>query len=526
MDGAMVRIETIGPTDWHNYHRTIERHVADHRRLRAAPAPDAETPEVLAATADALMALLAEASATPVAVLAVGGGWSFSDVLGHAGLQLETRGADVIGNIETHQRVDGATTPLVLAGGGTSIAALNDFLEGEALSLFTSGSHNGQTVAGALATGIHGSAVDFGAFQNHVRGLHLITGPDTSIWLERGPDPVLDPAYVRRFAREIRRDADLFEAALVHLGGLGIVNAVLLEVAPGFLVDVVKRKRVMTRAQVRELAAGHFESFARTVWPATPTRPYYVEVTLNPFFPFGEDTLIDRPALVTLYFKQPHGDPDRRHYRAADDVTNLLARAPIEDLFPLPHLVPEVVAMMFEQSPKNRRPPARKTWGEANGAHEWPSIGGIEVEFALFNAAYAVPRARLAEALDVMLAGFAENGGGHLVFTLRFVARSDGLLAFTRFPDSVVINLDGLRTPQSERAARDVALALERADIPFSQHWGKQGAITANRVARDFGGDADPASPAARWRAARAALVPAPMRSVLGNDALRRWGLI
>jgi hypothetical protein len=521
-----AQITDIGPGSWRNYHRTVARHVADHRRLVIAPAAGVATPAVVAASARCLMALLAEVGARGGSILPVGGGWSFSDILADDGMLLETRAATSIDHVTAAQRADAGAAPLVLATAGTPIGQLNRWLEARSLSLFTSGAHDGQTIAGAMATGVHGSAVGFGPFQNHVRGIHLVTAPGGSIWLERGPAPVLAPGFVATFASEARRDADQFDAALVHLGGLGIVNAVLLEVSPGFSVDVVKRKGVLTRALVRDLAAGRFEAFARHFWPQTTTAPYYVEVTVNPFAPFDEDSLIDRPALVTLFFSQPALDPVQLDYGAADDVLNCLARVPLEELFPLPQLVPEALSLTFATQPAPGAAPARRSWGQANGAHKWPSLGGVGIAFDLYNAAYAVERARLAEALDVMLAGFAENGGGHLVFTLRFVAQSQGLMAFTRFAETAVVNFDGLRTARSEGAARNVALALEREGVPFSQHWGKQGLITANRVARDFGSPADPASRTARWQAARQALVPAAMQPVFGNDALRRWGLI
>ncbi|MDE8510988.1 hypothetical protein PCK05_28745, partial [Klebsiella pneumoniae] len=84
------------------------------------------------------------------------------------------------------------------------------------------------------------------------------------------------------------------------------------------------------------------------------------------------------------------------------------------------------------------------TWGGANGPHVRQKILGWEIE--LYNAAYAIERAHLSTTLKTMLDAFHTHGGGHQVFTLRFVTKAAGLMAFTRFDDTVVINMDGLRT--------------------------------------------------------------------------------
>jgi hypothetical protein len=310
---------------------------------------------------------------------------------------------------------------------------------------------------------------------------------------------------------------------LVHLGGLGIVNAVLIEAVPAYRMKIVRRERVIRREWLLDLQEGRFRQFAKRVYPELDADPYYVEVILNPFAPYAGFAPLARPALITLYYREEAEALAPASYGPADDVLNLLARGLPAELLPPPFLIPEAVAMMFKTEPKPGEAPAMKSWGEANGAHERPSIAGIE--FDLYNAAYALQRKRLTTALDVMLRAFMENAGGHLVFTLRFVSRAAGLLAFQRFEESVVVNLDGMRTPQSAAAARNVALALERENIPFSQHWGKMGAITFNRFCREFGDPEDPATPAGKWRDVRERLISPQMRPLLGNEALSRWGL-
>lgn len=78
---------------------------------------------------------------------------------------------------------------------GESISAINQMLFRQGLSLKTSGSNNGQTLAGALSTGTHGSAFGFGAIPDFVVGLHLVVGPNKHVYLQRATTPVVKKKF-------------------------------------------------------------------------------------------------------------------------------------------------------------------------------------------------------------------------------------------------------------------------------------------------------------------------------------------
>lgn len=520
---AMATIVRESETKWANYHRTIRRDPVDLRRLVATPGAGQGANLFFAETAAALQSLLAEVAQTQTPLISLGSAWSFSDILAGSGILLHT---DIDGAIFAPPAValrHPAGRRLVLCSGGTTIGALNEWLLNHRLSLITSGSYDGQTVAGACGTGTHGSVLDYGAFQNHVRAVHLVTGPTRSVWID--PEALLDPDYVGTFADRISTDADDFAAALVHLGGLGIVNAVLLEVVEDYRVAVVRRRLPVETDRLRWLADGDFVRFAEAVWvdahrryPATP--PYFIEVVLNPFARVSPFRPLPRPALVTLFYKETGfallpGVPDT--LRNSLDVIRWYNK----NIPGAPWGVPEAVINDLETEPIFGLPPRQLSWGEANPRHD-------PLPIDLYNAAFAVPRDRLTEALAVMTKAFLANGisvAGPLVFTLRFVRDTAGLLAFTR-GDVVVVNLDGIRNQASASSAEDVALALEIADIPFRQHWGKQGRITSKRFVDGYGDPQDAGSRAGRWRAARERLLEPAMLPLIGNDALRGWGLI
>lgn len=535
---ALTRISRTNEQRWRNYHHTLERLGVDIWSF-VQNGPVAGPIAALKASAALIGQMLGVAEAEGTTLQTLGSAWSFSDILGGDGPLLKSGLVDHIFALPPGLAGPAAPHPeqLVLASAGTTVAQLNRFLEHRELSLRTSGAHDGQTLGGLLGTGTHGSVVDYGAFQNQVRGVHVVTDVGESWWIERGPQAWLDAAAAADLATNVLLDPALFDAVLVHLGGLGVVNAVLLEVEACYMLDIVKVKRVLPAHAIAQLAAGDYEGFAKGCWPQTRDAPYYVEVILDPFAPFIPYLNDANPALVTLFFKRECEVPPAEvagamaieTLDAPHEALNLLADAIVsqseqELMFPLPQAIAWLVGKEYKPEPEAGHCPRQSTWGAANGPHKKQSILGFD--FELFNAAFAVEREHLVDTLRTMLDAFHLNGGGHQVFTLRFVKDAEGLLAFTRFPNTVVINMDGARTSNSTIAAQNVALALEHAGIEFSQHWGKQGAITPTRFKRDFGDPMDPATPAGKWRAARMRLLKRQaMRDVVVNDALIAWNL-
>lgn len=150
-------------------------------------------------------------------------------------------------------------------------------------------------------------------------------------------------------------------------------------------------------------------------------------------------------------------------------------------------------------------------------------VFGIRID--TFNAALAVPVAELRRTLEIghEVAGKWRK---HFVFTARFAVKSRAPLSFLRFEDTAIINIDGLTRAgiaswisHSDEFSRDFTDALEDAGVPFSMHWGKDIPSEADKVAADF------SDAATRYKAARAALVPAAIRDKLCPPQLKEWGL-
>ena len=523
----VTTIRRHGPGEWANWSENLCGWARDQVTFDA-PAEGLDGLAWCEAAGRAWRTLLGEAARTERDLRPVGAAWSFTGILETDGVLAHTAGLDGVFAVDpgwlTPRPPGDEEGALVLVGGGVTVKRLNAWLAANDLSLSVSGASNGQTIAGAIATGTHGSTPAHAGMAEQVVGLHLIGGPDVARcwWLERDAGAPgarrLTPDAVARLG--VDPDAvpppHAFDAALVHLGGLGVVNAVLLRVVKRRPLRVIKTKAAVDAGALAMLADGRFHEFARAVAPDAPPfgPPHFVQAILNPFDLFGQ------VALVALLFDEPSFLPPV----ISDPLASL---EPLELVGEFTRRHPDkrgaaVTAMMKHLYPEVPRRPddtAYKHWDELMADPVHDRMG------RLYTAAVAFPRPDLPRALEVMRDAFDRHGGGDLVFTLRFVRGGEGLLAFTRWPDTVVIDMDGIHTQASRIAGDRVFDALRASGIPFSFHWGKIGEIDPAKVEGDYGPSADPASPLARWKAARAALLDPALHGGFGGAALREWGL-
>ncbi|GAA1330405.1 D-arabinono-1,4-lactone oxidase [Saccharothrix algeriensis] len=177
-------------TSWTNWARTAS--AAPHR---------VEHPT----SADAI----AEAVAAAHRVRPRGSGHSFTDIAAapHVALDLDawTGIAEVSG-------------PLVTVRAGTTLRNLNALLDGLGLALPNLGDIDAQTIAGAISTGTHGTGAGLGGLPTAVVAVELV---------------LADGELVRCSAEE---RPELFAAARVGLGALGVISTVTLRCVPAFVL--------------------------------------------------------------------------------------------------------------------------------------------------------------------------------------------------------------------------------------------------------------------------------------------------
>jgi L-gulonolactone oxidase len=153
---------------------------------------------------------------------------------------------------------------------GTTLRELNRILDALGLALENMGDIDKQTISGAISTGTHGTGATFGGLATQVAALELVTA---------------DGSVVRCSPHE---RPDLFAAARVGLGALGILSTVTINCVPSFVLAAQEAPdrldAVLERFDDEAEGNDHFEFY---------------------WFPHSDKTLIKRNNRV------PAGEPPR-----------------------------------------------------------------------------------------------------------------------------------------------------------------------------------------------------------------------
>lgn len=163
------------------------------------------------ASVDELADVLRRAGAEGLRVKPVGAGHSFTAVAATDGVLIRP---DLLTGI---RRID-RTAMTVTVEAGTPLKRLNTALAREGLSLTNMGDITEQTVAGATATGTHGTGRDSASIAAQIRALELVTADGTVLVCSERENP------------------EIFAVARIGLGALGVISAVTIAVEPIFLL--------------------------------------------------------------------------------------------------------------------------------------------------------------------------------------------------------------------------------------------------------------------------------------------------
>jgi FAD/FMN-containing dehydrogenase len=108
---------------------------------------------------------------------------------------------------------------------GSMLHDVNLALHRHGLALANMGDIAVQTVAGAIATGTHGTGRETASLSTQVAGLEVVLADGSVVTCSRANEP------------------ELFEAARLGLGAVGVVTAVTFDVVPSFLLHAVEEPR-------------------------------------------------------------------------------------------------------------------------------------------------------------------------------------------------------------------------------------------------------------------------------------------
>jgi len=203
-------------------------------------------------TAEAIADTVREAALAGLTVRVLGSGHSFTAAAATSGAALDLSGWTGVISADTK-------SGLVTVRSGTTLRSLNAALDMLGLAMRNLGDIDAQTISGAISTGTHGTGARLGGLATQVAALELVLADGSTVSCSEQERP------------------DLFAAARVSLGALGVISTVTLRCVPAFTLVADERPMPLEEVTARfaEFAADndHFEFF---------------------WFPYGKNALVKR----------------------------------------------------------------------------------------------------------------------------------------------------------------------------------------------------------------------------------------
>ncbi len=402
---------------------------------------------------------------------------------------------------------------------GNTIKEVSALLKRLGKSLPTSGESNGQTIAGAISTGVHGSSIDQGGVQDAVVGLNLIIGPNPEdiVYLERASKPALSNEFSEFIGARLIRDDEIFNAALVGLGAFGFIHGVVLKSVDMFYLK--RYTKEMEREEALQLAETlDFSDTTLIEEQGHGTRPYFFMFYINPYRKKGEEFVAE------MMFKVPkpqEGDGTRRPIPRVKtlrfkELTTLLS-------WYASHINKGLTAILglLQQGifPKEENDGEVGTVAE----HFWDS----SYQGKVLAVSFGLAQQDIRQAIGILTDLMRTDGPIPALAGIRFVKGGDATMGFTRFQETTcIMEFAGVPwkgskhiIPQNEFIQR-VHDALKAAEIPFTHHWGKMSHWAADKLVDYMYGER-----VNRWKAARYRLISPAYREVFTSEYLDMLGL-
>ncbi|MDT0269090.1 D-arabinono-1,4-lactone oxidase [Streptomyces sp. DSM 44915] len=372
---------------------------------------------VAPATVEELSAVVRAAGADGLRVKAVGSGHSFTGVAATDGVLLRMAALDAPVQID-------AGSGLVTVEAGMPLHRLNAVLAAHGLAMTNLGDIDRQTVSGAISTGTHGTGARSGGLAAQVRGLELVCADGSRLRCSAAEEP------------------EVFAAARVGLGALGVLTSVTLQCEPAFHLRAQEGPMGLTEV-LGEL-------------PRLLAENEHVEFY---WFPHTDRTLTKRNNRL------PAGEPPRPPRRARawfDDefLSNTLYEGVNRLATAVPRAIPRLNAL-------SSRALAARTY-----SHDSYRVFTSPRRVVFREMEYAVPREAVAEVL-LAIRRWVADSGERVAFPVevRFAPADDVWLSTAYRRESAYVAVHQYHRLPYERYFRAVA---EIADaVGGRPHWGK-----------------------------------------------------
>ena len=524
---------------WRNYHETI-RNVRVPTYCTVDVLSEQDSPPAFERHGEALCAIVDYCvAANPHKLLRVmGSRWSFSNIVKPTEVlidpvnlnQMCLVNKDSLTENYINNRYNKGCYRPVFVQSGAEIGFINRKLEHMGLALQTSGASDGQRIAGCIATGTHGAAIGIGAVHDTILGLHIIVGEESgrSLFVHRSTDPCFTSGFaewlekVTKITTQDKPDDDLFRAAQVSLGSLGVVHGVILEAAP-----LYKLRRTV---KLRDSSDPDLWEDLRELWTVPDSKnifsetPYHIEVIFNPHKSNGKKDVYlslmykEAPADPGLYSTNPPKEP-----AFTSDTLDLIGC--LSDRLDAP--IANILFKLFQPAITNEirrryNPDKQGSYfpGQVFGSLSRPLPPKIGVSTEL-----VVDADHAQDAYEVIRGVLTRRArkGEHLlgVVGLRFTKSTEAFLGLNAKEPSCFIDLPSIRNDEVLDLYERIWKELDKCGVDFTCHWGKVGGFDRNRIDRYFGHDR-----VKKWLKARKRLLTTKVeQQVFASPLLKEAGL-
>ena len=478
----------------------------------------------MADTAAKLQDLLKQALATtpnPTRVHCIGSGWSLSTAPIVSATSsdvwiLSTFGMRLCWKMQATQINAAYNGPagggLYLVQAGKNVGELNQTIEGDGQSLPTSGASDGQTIAGAVSTGTHGSAFTYGSMPEFVVGIHLITGPTGNIWLERNSYPVVKDDFVTQLGATLLRDDDAFNAALVSFGSMGIVAGLMVETVPKYLL---RGQRIFMQIDDGFLQAMNTMDLSNLNLNNPGLIPWHFEVTFLPGQLSLQSGTVQGHGFVQTFYK--HDFPPDGQYDKPNLPGGISPGASVLGF--IGKLAKLTSPKWFQWILLNALPLYPKTPKPVYGTSGETFTGGVTTQLgSAMSMELGIPAEQAATVLQLMV-GLPAIKKYLGVISYRWVKQSSAMLGWAKFPLTATIEFNAAFNDNTTAFYEAVWKALSDNGVPFTLHWGQMNNFSADGVRKMYGAAID------TWLAQRNKLLDRSGQHLFTTDFLLSTGL-
>jgi len=385
---------------------------------------------------------------------------------------------------------------------GRKIKSISQYLARYKKSLSTSGASNGQSISGAISTGVHGSTIDFGSIQDMVVGLHIIIDIDEMIYLERESEPILSDSFAQKINSKVVRDDNLFNAALVSLGSMGFIYGVAIRAKDNYLLD----RHIIPVSEAKALDIILKDNYSHlSSETGNKDRPFHYKLYVNPYSRSGD-------VVVEVMYKKlfgPYHSPLKSMKESYfGDVPKLLGKLRKLNKNLVKHLANLLENTVF---PDPSEPVITGTLADIfydTGTRG--SVFGLAIGTSVNNVQLVL------NYLKTIITKYSIPG----MIAVRIVKGTQATIGFTRFPQTVIVEIDGVQYKEFNKHLELICNSLQNSKLDFTLHWGKNANWKPELVKYMYGSPGK--SYLKDWNKARRKLLSREMRGIFSSEFVEK----